>query len=82
MTLDEMLHYREAQPGSAGFARPPTVSTIKSLEDARKMLRTDSGTRVAHGKNELVCLAHCRDRDVTLPGVTDRVLHEIGDYLK
>ena len=50
MRFDQVAHDREAEAGSAFFARTSCVDAIEPLEDAAEVLRRNAAPGVAHAE--------------------------------
>src|ERR1700751_734551 len=72
--LNNMLHDREPEAGSAKFAAPRLVRPVESLEDPGQIFPADASPTVAYGKDDFAILAFPRQADG--PAVT-RIFHRI-----
>src|SRR6266496_2945072 len=82
MSLNQMLHNRQAETRSSCLTRSAAVGAVETLEDPRQMLRRNPAASVADRQRNPVILPDCPDRNSSAcTRVPKRVLNKVEEDL-
>src|SRR5580765_2274323 len=78
----DMFYDRQAQSGTAAFARTGLIDAVKAFKDPRQMFRSDAGAEVAHKKFNAVFAFMRTDNDLlAVLGVAQGIADQVAEDL-